>query len=292
MRLQAVIFAFIFAMFSQIVLAQSPQRCIATLDWTVAETLLGLGEQDFCAMGDVKSYQHWVVEPKLPKEMVDLGVRMQPNPEQIYRLNQRPLMFINSSFYASAKPILAPFTQHIATVNFYDEGDAWQNILTATAKVADLIGKPQQSEQLIQGYLQKISQIRPLVKPYTDRPVLLVQFIDTCHLRVYAENSPFGAVLRQLGFRNSWQGRHNTWGFETIEVTQLAKLPEDSRFVVVKPYPTNIHTALRHNTLWQHLTMAKDPLILPAVWTFGAIPSAQRFAEVFANGLQNGGEPW
>lgn len=125
-----------------------------------------------------------------------------------------------------------------------------------------------------------------------ERPIALVQFIDTRHLRIYAANSPFGAVLSQLGFHNAWSGSQNAWGFETIDVTQLAKLAPNSRLVVVKPYPANIGSALRYNTLWQHLAMAKDPLILPAVWTFGGIPSAQRFAEMFANGLLHGGEQW
>ena len=62
--------------------------------------------------------------------------------------------------------------------------------------------------------------------------------------------------------------------------------------MVIKPYPTNIQAALAHNTLWQHLDLAKDPLILPAVWTFGGIPSAQRFAQVFVTALQHGGEQW
>lgn len=61
---------------------------------------------------------------------------------------------------------------------------------------------------------------------------------------------------------------------------------------MVKPYPANIGSALHYNTLWQHLAMAKDPLILPAVWTFGGIPSAQRFAEILAKGLLHGGEQW
>lgn len=290
--LQAVIFSLFFA---NSLFAGEPQKGIATLDWTVAETLIALGEKPV-AVGDVESYQKWVKEPALPDSVKDLGIRLQPNPEQLlilsHSLEAQPLHFINSGFYASVTPLLAQFSPQVDIVDFYREGDAWQNILTASEKVAELIGKPQAFQQLHQGYLQKIEQIRPLVQPYTDRPILLVQFIDTRHLRIYAKNSPFGAVLSQLGFENAWNGSQNHWGFEVIEVTQLAKLPQNSRFVVVKPYPANITSALKYNIIWQKLTMAKDPLILPEVWTFGGIPSAQRFAETLANGLLNGGEPW
>ncbi|WP_208790025.1 iron-siderophore ABC transporter substrate-binding protein [Actinobacillus vicugnae] len=292
-RLQAVAFLWFFTLFASTIFSSKVQaKSFATLDWTVAETLIALGERPV-AVGGVKSYQQWVSQPALPAETLDLGVRLQPNPEQLLALKQdnHDLHFINSGFYAQATPTLAPFSE-VSLVDFYQAGDAWYNMVNASQKVAQLVNRERQFEQLMADYWQKIAEIRPLVQPYLTRPIALVQFIDTRHLRIYAPNSPFGAVLTQLGFTNAWQGSQNLWGFETIEVTQLAKLAPNSRFVVVKPYPANIGSALQYNTLWQHLAMAKDPLILPAVWTFGAIPSAQRFAEVFANGLMHGGEQW
>lgn len=226
--LQAVIFALLFA-------TSASAKSFATLDWTVAETLIALGENPV-AVGDVKSYQQWVSEPALPANTRDLGIRMQPNPEQVFALysDYADLHFINSSFYLAATPLLEKFAR-VSNVDFYAKGDAWANILTATQKVAELIGKPDAFTQLMERYFQKIAEIRPLVQPYTSRPIALVQFIDSRHLRIYAINSPFGAVLTQLGFHNAWQGSQNDWGFETIEITQLSKLAEDSRLVVIKP---------------------------------------------------------
>ncbi|QIW15627.1 iron ABC transporter substrate-binding protein [Pasteurellaceae bacterium RH1A] len=268
-------------------------KSIATLDWTVAETLVALGEEPL-AVGDLAGYDRWVKEPKLATQF-DLGLRNQPNPEQILALQtetkHQPLHFINSSFYAANTPILEKFAQ-VKIVDFYKEGDSWLNVLAATQEIADYVGKLQAAQQLIADFSQKMAQLKPLVAPFTDRPIALVQFADSRHLRIYAKNSPFGAILDQLGFENAWQGSHNMWGTENIEVTQLAKLPAKSRLVVVKPYPANIGTALKYNTLWQHLPLAQDPLVLPAVWTFGGLPSALRFAEVLSNGLQNGGEAW
>lgn len=283
--LQAVVFSLFFTHFVQ-------AKSFATLDWTVAETLIALGEKPL-AVGEADSYSQWVGQPELPVETIDLGIRMQPNPEQMLTLAKAgETHFINSGFYASVTPMLAKFATVVDTVDFYAEGDAWHNIERASRKVAEIIGKPQAFEAMLTRFRQKTEEIRPLVKPFTDRPIVLVQFIDTRHLRIYAENSLFGAVLARLGFKNAWDGAQNIWGFETIEVTRLAKLPPNSRFVVVKPYPHNIGSALKYNVLWQKLAMAKDPLILPAVWTFGGIPSAQRFAEVLAAGLLHGGETW
>lgn len=283
--LQAVAFSLFFAITAQ-------AQTLATLDWTVAETLIALNTPPK-AVGDVQSYKQWVNEPQLAANTLDLGIRMQPNPEQILSLakNEKNVHFINTSFYTGAKPTLEKFAK-VDSVDFYQEGSAWQNIEQATKQVAELIGKPHAYGTLMKNYWQKIDEISPLVKEFTARPIALVQFIDTRHLRIYGNNSPFGAVLNQLGFTNAWTADNNTWGFATIEVTRLMKLPTNSRLVVVKPYPSNIGSSLKYNVLWQKLAMAKDPLILPSVWTFGGIPSAQRFAEILANGLMNGGEKW
>ncbi len=235
------------------------------------------------------------MEPKLPENTLDLGIRLQPNFERITSSQKitenRPLVFIHSPFYAALNEKLAPYGK-VYNVEFYKAGDAWENVVTATQKIGKIIGKPESVENLFKSYEQKIADFRPLLQPFTDRPVALVQFIDTRHLRIYGENSLLGAVIHQLGFQNAYGREVNYWGFQNIEITELAKLPKNTRFVVIKPYPNNIAEALTHNTLWQHLPMAKEPLILPAVWTFGALPSADRFVTIFTNGLLDGGEEW
>ena len=273
--------------------ANESERNIASLDWTVAETILALGVTPV-AVGDKRSYSHWVSQPELPAESIDLGVRMQPNLELLIPLaaSPKPLVFINSSFYNSATPLLKKFTDHVEIVDFYTKGYAWHNVVNATKQIATLLGKETRFKQLMQDYKETINDIRPGLQSWMHRPVALVQFIDTRHLRIYAQNSLFGAVLFQLGFQNAWTGRHNQWGFENIDVAQLAKLPRNTRFVIIKPYPANLSNELKYNTLWQHLELAKDPVILPALWTFGGIPSAQRFAQMFAYHLLHRGEQW
>ncbi|PVX32671.1 iron complex transport system substrate-binding protein [Pasteurella langaaensis DSM 22999] len=275
--------------------AEQQHEKFATLDWTVAETLLALGENPV-AVGDKKSYTKWVAYPELPDSTIDLGVRMQPNLELLIPFAQNAessqLIFINSSFYTSATPMLSQFSRKVEIVDFYGEGYIWRHVIEATKKIAQLIGKDNAFEQLIANYKQKIDEIRPHLQSLMHRPIALVQFIDTRHLRIYAQNSLLGAVLFQLGFENAWNGSHNQWGFETIDITQLAKLPTNTRLVVIKPYPANVKHDLKYNTLWQHLRLSADPVVLPAIWTFGGIPSAQRFAESLKESLLNGGEIW
>lgn len=288
------LFCFFIACVPWLSLAGEPEKGYATMDWTVAESLIALDEPPR-AVGDKTSYQTWVMEPSIPAQTLDLGVRLQPNFELIADLSQRlenqPLVFINSQFYGALNEKLAHYGK-VYNVDFYQAGNTWQNILAATEKIAQIIGKPQAYEALLHRYQQQIDQFRPKLQPLTQRPLAIVQFIDTRHLRIYGENSLFGAVAQQLGFHNAYLPPVNDWGFQNIEITELAKLPENTRFVVVKPYPLNIASALSHNTLWAHLPLAKDALVLPAVWSFGGIPSAARFAEILGNSLLHGGDKW
>lgn len=282
------------ALLAHSVLFAASHNGYTTVDWAVAETFIALGEPPL-AVGDMQSYQTWVKQPELPKTTVNLGVRLQPNLELIATLSHSAddlnLVFINSNFYASLNNLLRPYAQ-VYNVNFYQAGDAWQNVLNATRTIGQIIGKPQAVQQLLAQYEQDVQRLKTELSAFTDRPLAFLQFIDTRHLRIYGENSLFGAVAKQLGFRNAYLSKVNYWGFQNIEITELAKLPPNTHFVIVKPYPANIASALTHNTLWQHLPMTRDALILPAVWSFGAIPSARRFAHVFADGLLHGGDAW
>ncbi|QPB43731.1 iron-siderophore ABC transporter substrate-binding protein [Rodentibacter haemolyticus] len=294
MRLLKNSFLILTALFISFKSIAEKQAGYATVDWSVAETLIALGQPPL-AVGDIQSYQTWVIEPKLPDNTVDLGVRLQPNLERIASLSHsfgsQSFTFIHGSFYASLNNKLSSYGK-VYNVEFYNEGNAWENVVSATQEIGKIIHKPEAVRHLLAQYEQTIRHYRTLLKPFIDRPIALVQFIDTRHLRIYGKNSLLGAVLNQLGFENAYLPEVNYWGFQNIEITELTKLPKNTRFVVIKPYPNNIATALTHNTLWQHLPLARKPLILPAVWTFGAIPSAQRFASIFANGLLQGGETW
>lgn len=122
------------ALLAHSVLFAASHNGYTTVDWAVAETLIALGEPPL-AVGDMQSYQTWVKQPELPKTTVNLGVRLQPNLELIATLSHSAddlnLVFINSNFYASLNNLLRPYAQ-VHNVDFYQVGDAWQNVLNAT----------------------------------------------------------------------------------------------------------------------------------------------------------------
>lgn len=93
--------------------------------------------------------------------------------------------------------------------------------------------------------------------------------------------------MTRLGLRNAWQGETNAWGFSVVSLEQFLTLPE-ARLVVVDPVPVGVSERLQEPGLWQHLPLVKQgkELHLPAVWSFGGILAARRFADLLSEALR------
>ncbi|WDL82640.1 ABC transporter substrate-binding protein [Aeromonas bestiarum] len=256
---------------------------LATVDWTIAETLLALGVIPL-AVGDVSSYRAWVGEPLLPAEVVDIGLRAQPNRELLAEL--KPDRILISPLAAPLAPTLSRIAP-VQSIALYDpQTDLWQRLHEATLTIAALVNKTAEAERLLAGLDRDLAQMRTEL-PADLPPLLVVQFIDERHVRVFGRHSLFEAVMQRLGLRNAWQGETNAWGFSVASIEQFMALPA-ARLVVVDPIPVGVSERLQEPGLWQHLPLVQQApvLHLPAVWSFGGVLAARRFASLLNEALQ------
>lgn len=260
----------------------SDKAGLATLDWTLAETLVALGDPPD-AVAQVSDYHSWVGEPRLPSRVTDIGLRTQPNVELLART--APEHILLTPMFAHLTPRLS----RIGTVNsmpLYTPGeDTWGQILGLTRGLAELNGDRESAEALISSTEARMVELAAQL-PETVPPLLIVQFMDERHVRVFGENGLFQAVLDRLGLENAWPGSTNTWGFALVGIETLLEL--DARLVVVEPYPTGVEAKLAESALWQHHPSVRggSVITLPPIWSFGALPSAQRFAELLVPALR------
>ncbi|MGS3140092.1 ABC transporter substrate-binding protein [Aeromonas sanarellii] len=261
---------------------------IATVDWTVAETLLALGVAPL-AMGDVESYCAWVGEPTLPAEVVDIGLRMQPNRELLAEL--KPDLILISPLMASLEPTLSRIAPVQSIALYEPDADLWQRLHEATLTIAALVGKTAEAERQLTALDRDLARIKGQL-PTDLPPLLVVQFIDERHVRVFGRHSLFEAVMERLGLRNAWQGETNAWGFAVVSLEQFLALPE-ARLVVVDPVPVGVSERLQEPGLWQHLPLVKQGKVLhlPAVWSFGGLLAARRFADLLSDALMSPSAP-
>ncbi|MBP8051037.1 MAG: ABC transporter substrate-binding protein, partial [Aeromonas sp.] len=119
---------------------------IATVDWTIAETLLALGVTPL-AVGDVSAYRAWVGEPLLPAEVVDIGLRAQPNRELLAEL--KPNRILISPLAAPLAPTLSRIAP-VQSIALYDpQTDLWQRLHEATLTIAALVNKTAEANVLL-----------------------------------------------------------------------------------------------------------------------------------------------
>ncbi len=256
---------------------------IATVDWTIAETLLALGVTPL-AVGDVSAYRAWVGEPLLPADVVDIGLRAQPNRELLAEL--KPDRILISPLAAPLAPTLSRIAP-VQSIALYDpQTDLWQRLHEATLTIAALVNKTAEANVLLTDLNRDLEQMKQTL-PVELPPLLVVQFIDERHVRVFGRHSLFEAVMQRLGLRNAWQGETNAWGFSVASIEQFMALPA-ARLVVVDPIPVGVSERLQEPGLWQHLPLVQQApvLHLPAVWSFGGVLAARRFASLLNEALQ------
>lgn len=249
---------------------------IASIDWTLAETLSALGAPP-AAVAQVNDYHSWVGKPHLPEGTSDLGLRTQPNLEQLAQ--HPPERILISPMFASLAPRLGRVAPVESLTLYTPDDDTWTQMLTLTRELGELVGRPRAAEALIASTETRLEELRDRL-PSDPSPLLVVQFMDERHVRVFGENGLFQVALDRLGLENAWQEETNYWGFSLVGVEELLEV--EARLVVIEPYPTGVEEKLANSALWQHHSSVRDGnmITLPPAWSFGALPSAQRFAEL------------
>nr|WP_246009132.1 ABC transporter substrate-binding protein [Halomonas nanhaiensis] len=254
----------------------------ATVDWTIAETLVAI-DAPISGVAQQQDYYDWVGEPHIPENATDLGLRTQPNFELLAQL--APEQILISPMFAALTPRLERIAP-VTSLALYSPGaNTWQEIQMLTRQLGEITNRSAQAEQLIDDTQALMDSLRE-AQPDT-APLLMVQFMDARHVRVFGENSLYNAVLEQLGLANAWDQPTNAWGFALTGIEVLARYPE-ARLVIIDPLPMGVEEQLEKSGLWQKLAIVQSGnlLRLPPVWSFGALPSAQRFARVLTAGLK------
>ena len=187
-------------------IASAPLPRIATVDWTIAETLLALGVTPL-AVGDAGPYQAWVGEPRLPAGVVDIGLRTQPNRELLAEL--KPDRILISPLAAPLAPTLSRIAP-VSTIALYDgQTDLWQRLHEVTLTLARMVDKTAEGERLLAGLDRDLARMQARL-PADLPPLLVVQFIDERHVRVFGRHSLFDAVMTRLGLRMAGRSRPMT----------------------------------------------------------------------------------
>lgn len=256
---------------------------IAAIDWGQAQTLIAIGAPPV-AMAQIESYGDWVGGPAVPASVRDVGLRAQPNMELLSQLNLDAITI--TPMYANSRARLARIAPVKSIDVYYHDGSAWHNTVESTRALAALVHREAAAERFIQATRAEIEQRAQRV-PDAARPLLVIQFIDARHVRVFGDNSLIGNVMARMDVANAWQQDTNFWGFALVPIERLATI-DNARMAVLDPMPVGVPEQIASSVLWHKLPAVHGQAVLdlPAVWSFGGLPSATRFARGLASAYE------
>jgi iron complex transport system substrate-binding protein len=266
--------------------AQAADRVVA-LDWSLAETLLGLGLVPL-GVAEPNGYRRWTSDPALPPQVIDVGLRIEPNLELLQTL--RPDLILVSPGFQSG--VNRPFLERIAPtllIAFYTaDGKPYDRARTETMALAARLGREAAGQALLARTEAAIVAARGRLAACaaTMRPLYLVAFADARHVRVFGQGGMYQEILDRLGLRNAWAGASTAWGFVTVGLEELAGRA-DAQLLYFEPVVKEAEKTLADSPLWASLDFVRGGRVhaLPSVWAFGGLPSAARFATLLAERL-------
>ena len=259
---------------------------IVSLDYGLASTLLSLGVVP-AAVASLADWDKWVIEPEMPKSVIDLGSSWEVNFEILAAL--KPDLILTT-------PYLDPSLQRLQSVGKVlrletyqpDGGDILPSVTAATRKLAAEIGREAEGERFLAQADVFFDDCRDRLARKPRPPVALVNFMDARHVRVYGAPGLYDAVLTRIGIANVWKGPANYWGFETIGIEGLARITDPStQLIALEPVPGDVLPKLAQSPLWQALPFVKPGhfSVMPSALIFGMINEAMRFARLMTEPL-------
>lgn len=258
---------------------------IASLDYALAETLLAIGHPPV-AVTSAADWDKWVIEPPLPPGVADLGSHIDVNLERLALID--PDLILTTDFVKRQEPALGRIAE-TWRLTIYEPGsvplERAQDVMLALGK---RLGRLEAARTVLADADRAFADYRRRIKALDPLPVLLVNFMDARHVRVYGGQGLYQNVLDRIGLVNAWRGGSNYWGFATVGIEDLAT-GKDVRLFAFEPIPADTQPTLERSPLWSQLPFvkAKRVSVLPPVLMFGAVPSALRFARLLTEHLED-----
>ncbi|RJE86510.1 ABC transporter substrate-binding protein [Paracoccus onubensis] len=259
---------------------------LAAIDWAMLETAVAIGHMPVAACELVR-YRSDAVQPEIPDQVTDLGLRGSPNFELLQLT--RPDLILNSpyyTFYEERLKTIAP----VLTLPFYTPNEPpLGKALNALQAMSRAVEDPGAGERALHDTQAALDRHAAAVARFADRPVCLVNIGDARHLRAFGFDSMFGDTLTRIGLSNAWSEGTRFSFLAPVPIERLADMP-DARLVIVGEIPPEARRGLSRSILWQALPPVREEQVyhLPDINAFGGTLSALRFARLLEQALHDG----
>jgi iron complex transport system substrate-binding protein len=247
------------------------------------ETSLAIGIVPVAAT-ELIQFRKIAVEPGVPPEVADLGLRGTPNYE-LLRIVAPDLILI-SGFYEYQRPALERIAP-VLSLPVYEAGQPpYPLAVSSMLALGEKLGRGVDAKRYVEEASAELERRRIRLASLNSHPIFVISLGDSRHFRAFGADSMFGDVIVRLGMTNGWTDSTSYSAAAPVALEALAAVPEAS-IAIVAPLPPEVRRALPENALWNALpaVRAGRVSILEPINHFGGLPSARRFARLLEAGL-------
>jgi iron complex transport system substrate-binding protein len=246
--------------------------------------MLALGQKPIATVA-ASDWARFVVEPVLPPDVVDLGLQQEINFELLAAL--KPDLILTSPFLGEAESTLRKIAPTLRVSIFEKSSEPLSQPRAITRILGERLGCAPAAEAFLRAADDLFESHRARVAALHPRPVLLVNFIDPRHVRVYGGAGLYQNVLDRIGVTNAWTGETSYWGYATVGIEKLATT-RDLELIAFSPIPPDARATLQQSPLWRGLPFVRAGRVteFPTMFMFGAMPAALRFSRLLVEKLE------
>ncbi|GLS45067.1 ABC transporter substrate-binding protein [Methylobacterium brachythecii] len=260
---------------------------VVAVGWAGAQALLALGIAPL-ALPEIERYRSLVVEPAVPPETRELGLRSEPNLELMKRL--APHFIVNEGGVQVSRDTL----ERIAPVVDFQALAPGEKPLDvsrpSTVALAQRLCRDDVAQTYLAGWDARMASAAEKLAAYRGGPLCLVSDIFGNRALVFGANSLYQDVLDRVGIKNAFTGTTSIYGHATVGLDVLAGLAPDTRLCILSARVPNPELLMKYRPLWRALPMMRENrvTILSDILFYGGLPSADRFARLLVEKLPLG----
>ena len=281
--------------FGRTVKLDRPASRVAALEWQQVEDVLSLCLTPV-AVADADGYRLWDTAEELPKDVVSVGTRQEPNLDALFQA--KPDLVIVEASTPDA-PIIAQLEKYgvpVLATSGADAADPIREMTETFELIAAATGREERAKAVVGEFEEHLAEAGKKVaaaKPATTDFVFFDGWVDggNVALRPFGQGSLVGEIGERLGLTNAWKGEVDpAYGLGKTDIEGMTTVGEASLFYTgtADPDSESFVEAAKKNPAWASIPAVKDGRVTAfpsGIWTFGGPRSATQIVDAFVGVL-------
>ncbi|MBO0980680.1 iron-siderophore ABC transporter substrate-binding protein [Microbacterium sp. SD291] len=277
--------------FDRTVELDKPAERVAVLEWQQIEDALTLCVTPV-AVADASGYSTWVSAEELPKDVVDVGTRQEPNLDALFAA-EPDLVIVEA--YTRDDAIIAQLEEYgvpvLATLGA-DAADPIAQMLSTFDLIAQATGREERAAAVTEEFEAHLAEAKAEITGLdveVDSFVFFDGWVDGSNvsLRPFGQGSLVGEVGEELGLTNAWTGEVDAaYGLGQTDIEGMTAVGDASLFYTgtEEEDGSSFMDAVETNPVWKSLPAVQDDRLqaFPAgLWTFGGPRSTELIIDAY-----------